>query len=116
MKIRHLRKPEEFAALVKGGRKARSRTLTVYAGPNAPGEDLTVGIIISKKSIPKAVKRNYLRRVIYSYFRTDAHKWQKRGKVIVRVNPPGQIKGKRSLSRRIRDELDALAGNSRTGQ
>ena len=116
MKIRHLRKSEEFAALVKGGRKARSGTLTVYVGPGRPGEDLTVGIIISKKSIPKAVKRNYLRRVIYSYFQTDAHKWQKGKKVVVRVNPPGQIKGKRSLSRRIRDELDGLAASSRRGQ
>jgi len=114
VKIKHLRKREEFAAIVQGGRKARGGAISVYIGPDGPEEELSVGIIIPKKSIPKAVTRNYLRRVIYAYFQSDGRKWDKGEKVVVRVGAFGKIAGKRAMSREVREELDRMAsGNSR---
>jgi len=113
VKINHLRKSDEFAAVVKSGRKARGRLVTLYAGKGENAEDLTVGIIISKKSISKAVTRNYLRRVIYQYFKDAGKKWQTGKTIIVRVGQPGPIKGKRPLSRQVREDLDSIAESSR---
>lgn len=68
MKIKHLSRPEEFREVISRGRRSRTKHIRLYVRDRSAGDGIYVGTIISKRNIPKAVHRNYLKRVIYSFF------------------------------------------------
>jgi ribonuclease P protein component len=63
-----LRKAHEFKAVKDAGIRIRDRYLIINAKKNHLNYP-RIGIIASKKSIPKAVRRNQVRRLIKEWFR-----------------------------------------------
>lgn len=63
-----LRRPAQFAAVLKNGQRRRDEFFSVYAVPEAdsPGR---LGIVVSRKVSPRAVVRNQVKRRIREAFR-----------------------------------------------
>lgn len=68
-----LLKKENFQLVFNNGSKLRRKLLIVLSIPNHLSH-ARLGIVISKQSVPKAVFRNNLRRIIRESFRRSAHK------------------------------------------
>ncbi|MFH1552707.1 MAG: ribonuclease P protein component [Candidatus Omnitrophota bacterium] len=109
MKITRAIKTKEFANVLKNGEKKRGAILTLYSLKDLScAEKLSVGVIVSKRVSASAVRRNYIRRLIYAYFRE--HKGQAtRGTLIaIRVVSDINKKSRKALSLEVRDELKDL--------
>ena len=117
MKIKHILKTKEFADILSGGEKIRGKTLAMYVRreKNTSGP-LAVGIVVSKKLVPRAVTRNYIRRVMYASFRESGFSRKHETSVVVRVTRAVDRVGKRSLSREIRAEIGTLATKAGIGR
>lgn len=112
MKIKHLKRSCEFAEILTTGGRERGRTLAFYLLPHPVQGEIQVGTIIAKKNVPKAVRRNYIRRVIYSYFRENLEKIKNSRRVVVRVIQDLRADRKRPLARLIREDLEKLSRKS----
>ena len=108
MKIKHLLKAQEFVAVFKKGAKFRGRQIIVYVKETAPGTDPAIGVVISKKVAQKAVTRNFVKRLIYGYFRARKGQLIKSANIVVRIAEEIQGAGRRTLSISLREELDKL--------
>lgn len=108
MKIKHILKSVEFAEILKNGLKANGRKMALYVLDKRSTEEPAVGIIISKKMVPNAVRRNYIRRRIYAFF-SDEGRCLKRGRdTVIRVSASLKAEKKKALAQLIREELGAL--------
>lgn len=113
MKIAHIQKSSDFNDVVSRGKKTEGKLLSVYSLRSCEGEPLKVGIIISKKTEKSAVRRNYLRRLIYAFFTEKAPGIKERALIVVRViKTPGENKRK-VISKAIREELEKVAEKAR---
>lgn len=77
-----IRKAAEFRAVKNADRRVRDRFFII----NAKNIHLTtprLGVIISKKSIPSAVRRNQVRRLIKEWFRLEQYHLPKVDIVII---------------------------------
>jgi len=108
VKIKHIKKTKDFAEVLNNSEKIRGKKLTLYLQQGAGAEELRVGIVVSKKVAPLAVKRNYTRRLIYTFFREHGDSWKNGVKVVVRVVKDIRGTKKKALSKEIREELDSL--------
>ena len=63
-----LLKPEEYKSTLKSGSRWRDDYFGVYAAPN-PYSYGRLGIVVSRKTSPKAVARNRIKRQIRESFR-----------------------------------------------
>ena len=68
MKIKRISKKNEFKEIFENGKKFYGEKLSFCIKTNELEKTLALGIIISKKFVSKAVIRNYIRRVIKSFF------------------------------------------------
>lgn len=109
MKIKHVLKAVEFAEILSRGRKYRGKAITIYTIETSDPKNLAIGLIVPKKQAPKAVTRNYIRRVIYTFFQDNLGKNIKGGKIAVRVTESLAGLNKKPLSGYIREELKTLA-------
>jgi ribonuclease P protein component len=106
VKIKHIRKPSEFAAMVRKSGKIKESRLTVFfRSYNSPG-GLSVGLIVSKKTDPNATGRNYIRRAIYSTCGDLAPRFEKKTDMIVRVDGSTVSVGKKELYAEIKGDLE----------
>ncbi len=112
MKIRHILSAKEFAEIFKNGTKIQGKTVSLYTKRGDNAANMSVGVVVSKKTVPKATKRNYLRRLIYVYFRDPGEVYRRKTNVVVRVTGQVAMAGRKSLSRVIRDELKALTNKA----
>ena len=71
-RLLRIRKASEFKALKHAGIRIRNRHFIFNAKKNQLNHP-RIGIIISKRSIPKAVRRNQVRRLIKEWFRINQH-------------------------------------------
>ena len=108
MKIEHILSKQEFAAVFEGGKKVSGRKVSLYILRETGRRKISVGIVISKKQVPGAVKRNYLRRLIYAYFRANAGTVENDVKVIVRVTGTLGKEKRASTSKIVTTELEEL--------
>ncbi len=108
MKIKHILKSKEFGEILKNGSKTHGKKISLYVKKEDDGEDISVGIVISRRFVRRAVTRNYLRRLIYAYFRNHEDSLKSGIRVIVRVNGKLEGLGKKSLSGEIRKTLEEL--------
>ncbi|MFH1846106.1 MAG: ribonuclease P protein component [Candidatus Omnitrophota bacterium] len=109
MKVKHLLKTRDFADILKTSRKESEELVSVRIRPGEKKSALIrVGIIISKKFAPKAVDRNYMRRIIYAYFSKHGQAFNKEADIIVRLEKNTRSLSKTALSREIRKELKNL--------
>lgn len=71
---------EDFLTTFKGARRARFPGIQVLYIPHPT---LQVSVVVSKKVAPLAVRRNYLRRRTYSFFRDYTKNTPLTGRFIV---------------------------------
>ncbi len=111
MKIRHLRKREEFAYVLDGKTRKRSSIISLHTRRAGEKEQdlVKVGIIATKKFVSKAVLRNYIRRVIYEHFRTNKELYSPGAMIVVRITRDLEKEAKRELSAKVRKELTKLS-------
>ncbi|MEA3488737.1 MAG: ribonuclease P protein component [Candidatus Omnitrophota bacterium] len=108
MRIRHILKSRDFTEIIESGRKVRGRTIAAHFKKDKDSKELTIGIIASKRFIPTAVKRNYIRRLIYAYFREYGDSLAPGVRAVIRVaRNVGGIR-KNQLAREIREELTRI--------
>ncbi|MFH1798584.1 MAG: ribonuclease P protein component [Candidatus Omnitrophota bacterium] len=109
MKIRHIVKKHDFTAVFEG-KKTVGNFFALYTRRDVKDEDVfSVGVVVAKKSAPKAVARNYIRRRIYAYFR-DKKMFLKGGSsVIFRLRKDIRGVKRKELGRIIPEELSALS-------
>ena len=108
MKLKHILKTKDFRELVVTGEKNKGNLLGLYSKGNSKDEDLTVGVIISKKVAPRAVTRNYLKRIIYNFYTEKRKKIIAGTRIVVRVISPIEKKRKRKTAQRVLMELEDL--------
>ena len=108
MKIRHILKAKDFSDIVKSGERTRGRTLALYAKHGSGEEKVSVGVIVSKEFASSAVKRNYIRRLVYSYFQGREQPRRQGVRVVVRLIRGVKGLKRKPLSQEIREELEAL--------
>ncbi|MGB2601008.1 MAG: ribonuclease P protein component [Candidatus Omnitrophota bacterium] len=109
MKIRHILKSKDFVEILKNGEKLKNKLVSAHLKRETGGKELSVGVIVSKKCAPKAVTRNYLRRIIYAYFREAGAKWAKGTRIVVRLSSNVSEIKKRPLSQEVRKNLARIA-------
>ncbi|MFC1479991.1 ribonuclease P protein component [Candidatus Omnitrophota bacterium] len=108
MKIRHILKSKDFADVFSSGKKLKGQTLSLHIKRCASEEGISVGVVISKAMAPLAVKRNYIKRRIYTFFRDRGASLKKNVKVVVRLSRNVRDEKKRPLSRVLSEELESL--------
>lgn len=113
--MRHILKSLEFASVLKSGRKLKGKTLSAHIKQPTEGNDLAVGCIISKKVAPQAVKRNYIRRLIYAYFRENERFLKEGAEIVIRLEKNISGQKKKAISREIREELKSLTEKMEKG-
>ena len=109
MKIRHILKSSDFAEILKSGERFKSKLVSIYLERGTGSKTLNVGIAVPKKCAPKAVTRNYLRRLIYAYFREAGGSWAKGARIVVRISSNVAEIKKKPLSKEIRESLETIA-------
>lgn len=67
-----LRKPNSFQNVYKNAYRLRFKGLSLLVCKNELPYS-RIGIVISKKQVPRAVDRNRIRRVVREYFRVNKH-------------------------------------------
>lgn len=108
MKIKHILETKEFTDIFKSGEKVRGKTLCLYYKKKGNTDDLFVGVAVSKKFVKKSVTRNYIKRLIYSFFRDSDISRDKCLKTVIRVTRKIDKMKKKPLSKEIREELATL--------
>ena len=111
VKIKHIRKAEDFSSVLKEGAKRRGKTIAVSAQRNTTGprKGLEIGVIVTKKSAPQATLRNYIRRVIYAFFIERGQEIKPGTRIIVRVIRDIKETNRKALSQEIREDLLSAA-------
>jgi ribonuclease P protein component len=104
VKIDHVLKSEEFKKVLEKGFRVKGKNLALYV-LDTPGKRLSVGAILSKKNARLAITRNYIKRVLYSFYRENSSLREK--KVVAKLNKPFDAKGK-GLGVLVRNELVML--------
>ncbi len=108
MKIKHILKATEFADILKTGDKIRGKTICLHL-LKTPDEGVAyVGVVIPKKYVPKAVARNYLKRVMYAHFRSMRGDGIRKVRTVIRVTAGIKRQGKKTTSKEIRAEIEGL--------
>jgi ribonuclease P protein component len=108
MKIQHVLKSKDFAEIFEKGRKTREKKISLHVKKCDNEKGFSVGIVISKRFAAQAVTRNYVRRLIYAYFRDHGDYLRGGFKVVVRVIGDLREFKKRALSTEIRETLGML--------
>lgn len=106
MKIDHIRKAREFSEIFKTGQKIPGRRICLYVGKADDKGVTSVGIVLSRKCEPKAVRRNYIRRRTYQFFKEESGKMAAGAKVIVWFREPFYEKRKQAVSQILKEELE----------
>lgn len=116
MKIKHILKATEFANILKTGDKIRGKVICLHL-LKVPDEGIAyVGVVIPKRYVPKAVARNYLKRVIYAYFRSMKGDAARKVKAVVRVTASLKEIRKKTISREVRAEIAGMLRRGGIGE
>ncbi len=109
MKIRHIANKKEFSEIFTQGKICRGRKIAVYRLNDDTTQRISIGLVLSKKYLPKAVQRNYVKRVIYAYFRESAAKIPVGEKIIIRVTGKmGTNRTRKEAAKTIIEEIKEI--------
>jgi len=108
VKIRHVRKTAEFLEILSKGRKYNGKTFSLHFLRDPEQETPQIGVILTKKLAPKAVRRNYVKRLVYAFFVENNMTLKPGTRVIVRLIRPVKDFPRKSLSAEIKKDLAAL--------
>jgi ribonuclease P protein component len=85
VKIRHLRTSKEYEELLACCGKFRGKAVIVYHSLSPEETEYRIGTILTKKITPRAVDRNYLKRIIYGYFSKEKENIRKGNKIAIKL-------------------------------
>ena len=108
MKLTHILKAKEFRDVIGTGERVKGQLVGLYSKGYGPNKKISVGVVISKKVAPRAVTRNYLKRVIYLFFTQKRDKIIAGTRIVVRVIKAVEKQKRKSIAKQIRTELEAL--------
>ena len=113
MKIKHILKASDFSNVIAKGRKISGKTVVAYVTTDNEGDGPSVGIVVSKKVAPRAVQRNYIKRVIYGHFRDSHHGPARNEKIVVRVIKDVKELKRNGIRQAIIQDLENIPGERR---
>ncbi len=108
MKIKHIQNSAEFVSVIKSGRKLTRGRIALFFKKSPGAGAPTIGIVISKKTEPRATRRNYMRRIIYSFFRENDVTPGETLTAVVRVEGKARGTKRKVLSAEIRECIGEL--------
>ncbi|MGB2598856.1 MAG: ribonuclease P protein component [Candidatus Omnitrophota bacterium] len=108
MKIDRIRKTKDFQDVFKNGKKFRGKLFSLYAWKGAGSSETAAGAAVAKKFARTAVKRNYIKRAVYTVFRGRGGDMQRGVKIVVRLSCGVKDIKKRTLSKEIRKDIEEL--------
>lgn len=105
--IKRILKTEEFADIYRRGRRIKGTTGSLYIKKDPAEKGIKLGVTVSKKAVSLATRRNYIKRLVYAYFRANKGAWRSGYETVFRM---GQLpsRQKKALSQMIRQDIAAL--------
>lgn len=80
-----VKRSSEFLRTFRSGRSLRENGVQIYFRANQPLGQSRLGIIVSRKTFPRAVDRNRARRIVREYFRNNSGRFRENHDLIVRI-------------------------------
>lgn len=108
MKIEHIRKTKDFREVFKDGKKLKGKVFSLHVLNEAGSNAVFTGVVAAKKFAPRAVKRNYIRRLVYTAFREHAASFRRGTRIIARLSHSVEGIKKRPLSKAIGKDIERL--------
>jgi len=103
-----LKTKKEFEEVLRGGVKRQGRSVSVFFLKN--GKDAhRVGVIVARRNARTAVFRNYIKRVIYEFFRANRERVKKGYSIVVRYDGRPAGSSRAGTGNRIREDLEELS-------
>jgi ribonuclease P protein component len=99
---RRLRRPREFAAVLKSGASLRSRHFVLKHRAN-DGGGARIGLVVARRLLKRAVDRNLVKRIAREAFRAERWRLTSADLVLRLAVAPAGID-----RRELRSEIDAL--------
>ena len=84
----------------------------MYMKKGRDGEGLRLGITVPKKAVALATRRNYIKRVIRAYFRTNRRLRDNNCAVVFRMGKVLVRQQKKALAEAIRQDMEDLTGKA----
>jgi len=109
VKIGRITKTKEFRDILARGEKQRGSHVFLYWKQDKSRKDSRVGTIITKKLAPNATQRNYIKRIIYTFFDTRKQSLKPGTANIIKLVRDVRDFNKTRLAREIREELENVA-------
>lgn len=102
--------PSEFSDVLKSGSKGVNRQLVTVIAVPEPGAAVycthpRLGLIVSKRALPRAVDRNRVKRQLRHIFRECRHELPESACVVVRVLPGCKDQSSDQLTRAFMDAV-----------
>ncbi|MBF0217858.1 MAG: ribonuclease P protein component [Candidatus Omnitrophica bacterium] len=105
MKFEHLRRSADFREVLAKGAVYKSAMFTMRLIPARDQLSIKVGVSVSKKVLPKATKRNYIKRLIYAFFSLNEKKLLKEAKIVVSLKKSCTVNQRKYIAAKTRQEL-----------
>jgi len=106
VKTGRIRKTKEFQDILASGEKQRGRYIFLYWKQDKSRKDPRVGTIITKKLAPNATQRNYIKRIIYTFFDSRKQSIKPGTANIIRLVRNVRNINRTRLAKEIRKELE----------
>jgi len=90
LNINRIRKNAEFVAIRQSGSRLRNRHLIINYKEKSNGYS-RLGVVLAKRHVPKAVRRNQLKRQIKEWFRHHKNQLQPMDYVIIVTRSAGNL-------------------------
>lgn len=84
-KTERLRRTEEFRNLVRNSRAIRENGVALYVSQNENALQSRLGILVSRRTLKRAVDRNRAKRAIREFFRAQKGNFLKHADLVVRI-------------------------------
>jgi len=112
VKIKHILKTKDFRTLIVNGKKLPGRAVLLYVQETKKNGvfPLKVGVTTSKKQAARAVKRNYVKRLIYAELRKVKVCEDISLGLIVRLIKPVNKMTRKEIACEIQQDLKVLCG------
>ncbi|HPS20568.1 MAG TPA: ribonuclease P protein component [Candidatus Omnitrophota bacterium] len=109
MKIVHLKKKKDFSDILAKGIVIRGRIIKAYTAFRDDSQVL-IGVTITKRAVPKATKRNYIKRVIYGKFAREKKVFKPGVTLLFRMTRalPDTVKTNKTTAEAISHDVETI--------
>jgi ribonuclease P protein component len=108
VKTGRLKTKKDFEEVLRGAKKRQGELVSLFC-LKTDAEVNRVGLIVARRNARTAVLRNYIKRVIYGFFRENCGRMGKGYSLIVRYDGTASGGPIKETGKRIREDLEKLA-------